>query len=219
MALDYENDPQNIIDRLEMAHNPQQSIIRGKFFEKEYNFFKENISNKRVLVAGSGLGHDSFELAKYNKEVIGIEILKDLVNVANSKLREISFKNVSFNVGDITKLDYSDKEFDVAVLNMGTIGNFENKEIVLKELLRVAKIVYFDFYPPSPENLEERKKLYSEELWKNVRISGNSVISDDGLESVSLTKEEVSKMIKNIGARVKYFPINDFALMAEVKRE
>jgi len=78
MSLKYE-DSKIIKKRLEVAHNPRIAKIRGEFFQREYSFFKRYIKNQRVLIAGAGLGHDSFELAKYNKEVIGIELLKDLV--------------------------------------------------------------------------------------------------------------------------------------------
>ena len=79
MALDYKLSTENIKERLLAAHNPKQAIIRGQFFEAEYDLFQKNIRNQKVLVAGSGLGHDSFELARYNREVIGVELLKPLV--------------------------------------------------------------------------------------------------------------------------------------------
>lgn len=219
MSLNYNLDPMNIVKRLEIAHNPKQSIIRGKFFEKEHAFFNKYIKGKKVLVAGSGLGHDSFILARNNEEVIGIEILEPLVKIANFNLKKNKIDNLCFMVGDISNLDYSDEEFDVAILNMGTIGNFENKGKILRELLRVARKVYFDFYPPSRNNLEIRRKMYSEELWKNVRISKNRIISDDGLESTSLSKEEVNKIIRDIGAKVKYHLLNEFSLMAEIEKD
>jgi len=59
MALDYKLSTENIKQRLLVAHDPNQAVIRGKFFEAEYTFFREHIRNQRVLVAGSGLGHDS----------------------------------------------------------------------------------------------------------------------------------------------------------------
>ena len=41
---------------------------------------------------------------------------------------------------------------------MGTIGDFEDKKTILRELLRVAKKVYFDFYPPTKKRVRKEEK-------------------------------------------------------------
>lgn len=216
MSLDYKLSIENIKDRLAVAHDSGQAIIRGKFFESEYGFFKKEINGKKVLVAGSGLGDDSFELVKYNEQVVGVELLEQLVEYSKQKSKELGLNNVIFQCGDIKELPFRDEEFDAVVLNMGTIGNFDNKEVVLKELLRVASKVYFDFYPPTKEGLETRRKMYTEELWKNVRIQGNKIISDDGLESGSISKNEIDTIVKSLGAKVRYHDFHEFSIMAEV---
>ena len=123
-----------------------------------------------------------------------------------------------FLKGDITQLDYDNKEFDSAILNMGTIGNFDNKINVISELLRVARTVYFDFYPPTPEGLEQRRRMYSEEGWTNVRIEGKKVVSNDGLDSKSLSKKKINEIVKSIKAKVKYYEYHNFATMARIKK-
>lgn len=218
MSLKYDLDVENIRQRLEVAHNPIQAVIRGKFFEAEYGFFQKYVNNKNVLVAGSGLGHDAFEIAPYNKRVVGVELLSPLVKISQEECEKRNIENVHFEIGDFTNLTYQNDSFDVAILNMGTISNFEDKEMVVKELLRVAPTVYFDFYPPSSNTLATRKQLYTEELWKNVRVDGTTIISDDGLESVSLPQKDVDNIVSNLEAKVKYYPITEYSLMAEVKR-
>ncbi|MBS3172344.1 class I SAM-dependent methyltransferase [Candidatus Woesearchaeota archaeon] len=218
MALNYKLSIETIKQRLEVAHNPNQAVIRGQFFDLEYAFFQQNIRNQNVLVAGSGLGHDSFELARYNKKVVGVELIKPFVDHSNKQARILGLNNVVFQYGDITHLSFRNEEFDSAVLNMGTIGNFDDKQIILRELLRVANKVYFDFYPPTNLGLEKRRKMYSEEKWKNVRIEGDKVVSDDGLDSISLSQKELDTIIQSLGAKVKYYKFHEFSIMAEVTK-
>ena len=192
--------------------------IRKNFFLAEYSFLKKHIKNKKVLVAGSGLGHDSIEIAKNNKEVVGIELIKEYVGIAKKKVEEQRIKNVIFKQGDFRHLPYKDNIFDVAVLNMGTISDFKDKASVLKELLRVAKKVYFDFYPNTKKGLEKRKKMYGEEGWKKVRIYREIIVSDDGLYSESVPKEKIRKIAKTIRAEVTFNDFCDFATIAKLSR-
>lgn len=209
-SLDY------IRQRLEVSHDPRQSIIRGKFFQSEYQFFRKHIRNQNVLVAGSGLGHDSIELAKYNKSVVGVELIKVFFEESQKRIKNLRLKNIEFQHSDFTKLPYPNKYFDSAVLNMGTIGNFDDKHMVLAELLRVAANVYFDFYPPNKKGLEERKKMYKEEGWLNVRIKGVGLVSDDGLDSISLSPRDIEKVVRSLGAKVEFYKLNSFSVMAEI---
>lgn len=219
MELEYKKLVKTIIERLTTAHDSTKAKIRGMFFQKENQFFKEHIKNQRVLVAGSGLGHDSFELARYNKKIVGIELLKELINIAQEKLKKLGLRNIEFKQGDFTKLQYPDNHFDSATLNMGTIGDIKNKIKAVEELLRVAGVLYLDFYPPTRKGLETRKKMYEEEEWQNVRIEGNAVVSDDGLYSDSISKKEMTETIESIGAKVEYYSLCDFAVMAEITKK
>ncbi|MBW2991345.1 class I SAM-dependent methyltransferase [Candidatus Woesearchaeota archaeon] len=127
MGVDYKNLPDYLLQRLCDAHNPKKARIRAKFFEKEFEFFSKHIRDQNVLVAGSGFGHDSFELAKYNKLVLGVELHPTLVEYSKKNAQRLGFSNINFEQGDITNLRFKKNTFDSAVLNMGTIGNFDDK--------------------------------------------------------------------------------------------
>jgi len=198
-------------ERLTTANNPKISKIRAEFFVKENNFLEKYLKNKFVLVAGSGLGHDSFRIAEYAKKVIGVDILQKLVDhsIKNNKQ-----KNLSFELGDFKNLKYEDDYFDATVLNMGTIGNFDDKEIVIRELMRVSKKLYIDFYINSDYALKKRKKMYEEELWRNVKVNGKKIVSGDGLESNPVYKEELDGIANNLGVKVDFYEFCDIAIMA-----
>ncbi len=218
MALEYTLSIDEIMQRLETAHS-QKAVIRGEFLNAEYLFFREHIKNQHVLVAGSGLGHDSFELAGYNKSVVGIELIPSLVEYSNKRKQELGLDNLVFQNGDFTNLNmFNDRHFDSAVLNMGTIGNFDYKTQILSEMTRVADTSYFDFYTQTLNGLKKRREMYIEEGWINVRIHGNRIMSDDGMDSTSLSGKEITSILAPLGVRVRYHQFHEFAVMAEVTR-
>lgn len=216
MNLEYKKEEEVIAARLEKAHDPSTAKIRGEFFQAENLFFSQNIRDQRVMVAGSGLGHDAFELAKNNSEVVGVELLENLITASEDKLRKQGINNLRFVRGNIENLPFKDNSFDATVLNMGTIGNFNDKVRVLSELLRVAKKIYFDFYPATPSGLEKRKQMYEEEGWHNVRIENEALISDDGLYSKSIKTKEIEDLAEKLGAKIFFYQLNDYAIMAEM---
>jgi len=60
--------------------------------------------------------------------------------------------------------------------------------------------------------------MYAEEKWENVRVIGTKVISDDGLDSISLSQKEIGSIITSFGAKVKYHKFHEFPIIAEVTR-
>jgi SAM-dependent methyltransferase len=207
------------VARLVTAHDPKIAKVRDSFFQSENAFFRQHIRGQTVLVAGSGLGHDSFELARYNKKVVGIEILGDLVGISRTRIPK-NLVNVNFWEGDFITYDFSHRDFDVAVLNMGTISDFNVKQQIdcINNLANAAKVVYLDFYPPGRDGLRTRVKMYQEEGWVNVRVDSTILVSSDGLYSKSIWIPEMTGLVKKAGCKVKYHDFCDFATMAEIRR-
>ena len=70
-----------------------------------------NLSGMRVLDAGCGTGQTSLELAKRGAEVLGIDISKNLIDVANDRKPSELSQKVQFKSGDMLldrhgKFDY-----------------------------------------------------------------------------------------------------------------
>jgi len=210
MSLEYETVQHLAMERISSANNPHIAKIRAEFLKKEDDFYRQHVRNKFVLVAGSGLGHDSLRISQYNKKVIGIDILPLLIKESTKLTKD----NIVFEVGDIKNLKYPENHFDVAVLNMGTIGNFDNKLEIIRELARVAKQVFIDFYVDSPEVLEKRKQMYTEEKWKNVAIQGKDIISEDGLESKHVSEQELKEFAQKLNLSLKLHQFCDIGKMA-----
>lgn len=215
MSFKYKENEDEVLKYLILVNDPLLSKKRRYFLKSEYDFFRKNIKNKNVLVAGSGLGHDSAELSKYNKEVVGVEFLKSLCNYSKKKFK---IKNLKFINKDVRDLKYRDKYFDSAVFNMGTIGNFNDRDIleIISSLYRLSKVVYIDFYKNNKNALKERTEMYLEEGWIKPKIKKDVIYGNDGYFSKSFSKKEFNKFILRLNLRAKYYNLNRFAIMVKI---
>lgn len=96
--LDYASHVEVIAERLSTAHNPEIAKIRGEFFDKEFEFLRGKLKDQEILVAGCGLGHDSIELAKQNKRVVGIDLFKDFIDIAKVEAKKLGVQNLEFKM-------------------------------------------------------------------------------------------------------------------------
>ncbi len=220
MAVNYHRNPEKIAKMLRNAHNPEVCTIRKDFFQAEFDFLKKHIWWKNILVAWSGLGDDSFELAEYCTYITWIELIQAFVDEANENLKKTNYTNISFLQWDFLNLEYPDKDFDVAILNMWTIGNFDDKEKVIASLLRVAKIVYFWFRVPEEKDIPLRLHMYEEEKSHeevSFQIEGTTIKETvSWLESNCTAEEDIQHISEKIWAKVRFYQIFTSFTMAGV---
>jgi hypothetical protein len=220
MAVNYHKNTQNIAKILRNAHNPEVCTIRKDFFQAEFNFLKQRINGKNILIAWSGLGHDSFELAEYVTYIIWIELIQVFVDEANENLKKTNHTNISFVQWDFLCLDYPDKYFDVTILNMWTIGNFDDKKSVIQSLLSVASKLYFWFREPNEKDVPIRLQMYQEEKeFKNIlfEIKGTTIKENiSWLESNCTSREEIEKIAQSLWSKISFYPIFHSFTMAEL---
>jgi len=220
MAVNYYSNTDKIAQMLRNAHNTQICKIRKDFFDAEFSFFKSKIQGKNILVAWSGLWHDTFVLAQYNKYVTGIELIKNFVSEANENLKKTNYTNISFVQWDFLTYDFPDKYFDVVVLNMWTIGNFDNKSVVIKSLFKIWKKLYFGFWSPEEKDVLLRLQMYNEE--KNFRDANFEIDwttikeKDSWLESNCTKIEEVQNIVDFIWAKVLFYAVFKSYIIAEI---
>jgi ubiquinone/menaquinone biosynthesis C-methylase UbiE len=89
-------------------------------FEKQYITFRKKFiscmsSDDLVLEFGAGTGDIGFNIAPLCKEVIGVDISPEMVEVANRKKDEMGVKNISFQEGDAYDLPFEDSSFDKVI--------------------------------------------------------------------------------------------------------
>jgi len=170
---------------------PQADTLRFlKFLKKEEKY---KIENKNILDLGCGTGRNANYLAEMGNKVIGIEISKTALNIAQARARELG-QDVDYRLGDIGepyKID--DNSIDI-VLDVTSSNSLDEKgrEIYLEEVFRVMKKNGYFFV-----------RALCKDGNKNVK---NLLKNSPG-------KEYDTYMIKEIGLIERVFSRDDFTKM------
>jgi ubiquinone/menaquinone biosynthesis C-methylase UbiE len=98
--------------------------------------FVEPRGDERALDAGTGTGAVAFALAPLVREVVGVDLVPELL--AEARSRAGPFPNVDFVEGDITSLSFEPAFFDLAG-TVSTIHHIQRPELVVAELARVTR--------------------------------------------------------------------------------
>lgn len=167
-----------------------------------YLFASQFTKNKVVLDAGSGAGYGSHILSKYGqaKKVFGIDTSSEAINYAKNKY---GFKNISFKINDIEKLEIiSDASIQVGV-SFEVIEHIRNQTQFLEQIVRVLKtngifiVSTPNKYTYPPGNEFHIKELYPEEFYKLLKKYFKNVkFYHQGFELAQIIREERKEEIK-----------------------
>ncbi len=120
----------------------------------------------KILDIGSGLGGAAFYLAdKFDATVIGIDLSPVMVEIASERAKEKGYERVTFQLGDIRKLEFEPESFDLIWSRDSLLHIPEKKELFprLHGWLKKGGQVMFSDYaqskpPHSPEFTEYVQK-------------------------------------------------------------
>jgi SAM-dependent methyltransferase len=98
--------------------------------------FLEPTGDERVLDSGTGTGALAFALAPLVREVVGVDLVPELLELAREDAD--GFPNVSFVEGDAAHLPFASASFDVAA-SLRTLHHVARPELVVAELVRVTR--------------------------------------------------------------------------------
>jgi len=118
--------------------DPQADTLRFlKFLKKEQKF---RVEEKVILDLGCGTGRNSNYLADLGNKVIGIEISRTALNLANTRARDMNL-DVDYRLGDIgEKYEIEDNSVDVVLdVTSSNSLNEKGREVYLGEVSRVMK--------------------------------------------------------------------------------
>lgn len=181
---------------LEGSIMPEAVFMRDNYYlaVARYQLAARYAQNKIVLEAGSGAGYGAEILAKVAKKVLAIDTSKDSIRESQKKYEK---KNLKFEIGDIRKLKFANKTFDLIVA-FEIIEHLKEYKQAIKEFRRVLKSggllilstpnkkVYSPgtkkpFYPFHYKEftIEELKKLLAD--FKIKQISGQFIRGRNGL--------------------------------------
>jgi len=99
---------------------------------------KVSDKNAKILDVACGTGNQSVAFAKKRFSVIGIDLSKDMLRLAKTKVK--SEYNLNFIYRDAIKIPYKKSTFDVSTISFGLHDMPEEIAIkILKEMKRVTK--------------------------------------------------------------------------------
>lgn len=113
------------------------------------------------------------------KQVTGIDISANMVEVGRKKIREMGLeKYIDLQNGDSEQMNFADGTFDVVTVAFG-VRNFEHLELGLKEIYRVlkpgGKAIILEFSMPEHFPMKQLYKFYFRHVLPVIGgwISGN----------------------------------------------
>jgi SAM-dependent methyltransferase len=92
--------------------------------------------DERALDSGTGSGALAFALAPHVREVVGVDLVPELLEQARKRAERVP--NVTFVEGDATKLPFGYGEFDLAG-TLRTLHHMARPELAMAELVRVTR--------------------------------------------------------------------------------
>jgi arsenite methyltransferase len=102
------------------------------------NFKKGDV----VIDLGSGAGNDCFvarALVGEEGKVIGIDMTKEMIELARKNADKLGYKNVQFRFGDIENMPVTSKKADVVISNC-VLNLVPDKDMAVSEICRVLKV-------------------------------------------------------------------------------
>jgi ubiquinone/menaquinone biosynthesis C-methylase UbiE len=117
-------------DRLAALQDERAAALEEKIVR-----FASPSGHERALDSGCGAGALAFALSPHVREVVGVDIVPELLEQARQRAGR--FPNVTFVEGDATKLPFELGSFDL-VGTLRTLHHVARPELVVSELARVV---------------------------------------------------------------------------------
>ncbi len=95
-----------------------------------------------VIDLGSGAGNDCFvarALVGEEGKVIGIDMTKEMIELARANAEKLGYSNVQFRFGDIENMPVTSKKADVVISNC-VLNLVPDKDMAVSEICRILKV-------------------------------------------------------------------------------
>jgi len=159
--------------------------------------YKDNLN---ILDLSCGTGHTTLLLAQKfkNSAITAIDISASMIEVANKKVKENKFDNITFKKADVTKLDFEKNTFDIITCGFGLFF-YPSMENCFKNFMEILKTDgTFIFSSFSKEAFTPYGTIFEKTLEKDFNLEypkgGNNFLE---------TKEEIEELIFSIDS-LKY---------------
>jgi len=116
-----------------------------------------------VLEVACGAAHVAESIAHAVRQVVGIDLTRELLDLGAARLREAGVRNVVLQEGNGEALPFVDDQFDVVCCRT-SLHHFADPTAAVQEMVRVAKpggrVVVLDLVPPSSDVRERYDELH-----------------------------------------------------------
>ncbi|MHB8928980.1 MAG: arsenite methyltransferase [Melioribacteraceae bacterium] len=153
-----------------------------------------------VVDLGSGAGNDVFvahALVGNEGKVIGIDMTKEMIDMANRNKKKLGFENVEFYLGEIEAIPLDNSFVDVVVSNC-VLNLVPSKQKAFGEIFRILKpgghfcVSDIVIKGELPANLKKSAEMYAGCVAGAVQYDEYlKIISDSGFENVEVKKTKV----------------------------
>lgn len=169
------------------------------------------VKNKKILDAGSGTGISSKILAEKGAKVTGIEISKNMLDIAKKYCKGFGIK---FDKGSIDELPYEDCSFDIILASL-VIHYFEDPTNVFKEFHRVLKnggvLVFSTNHPVNScidrfTKYKNKSSIIISDYFKKRKFYWNSKrMGNIKIPSIHFTFDDIFRFILKNGFQIEDF--------------
>lgn len=164
---------------------------------------KYHLEGKVIADIGSGTGDSSFDYAKVAKKVIGVEIEKSMLKIAEKLAEERSINNVRFVLGDARKIPLGDDTVDAVVGATLAINPPEGFRDFVKESERITKkggLIILLNIAPGWHGGELHKIIGDDDTWDQ-KI--DKILADNGFKHEDLFQNQeygsIDKIVRTYG--------------------
>ena len=164
-------------------------------FDEMWEKLSKYLSVDKALEQGFSNGKYTAILAKYAKQVIGIDLDENFLKMAQENLKD--YNNIELYLMDAKNMNFADKSFDVLLntsfhefdLSHGTFSiDLDLKREILKEMIRVSDTIIF-VEPTEYAVTNELFKVFDPSEQHDIRIKEsnkliNEVLTENGYKLV-----------------------------------
>lgn len=162
--------------------------------------FADAKKGSKILDVCTGTGAQAFAFARKGYDVVGIDLSKEMLEIAKKKNKRYGYSNMGFKAADATKLPFEDNRFDVSCVSFALHDMIPSiREKVVNEMARVTKpggiVVVVDY--GLPKNRVVRFLAYNFiRLWEKyypefIKSDLEAMLRESGIE----VKEEISVLL------------------------
>lgn len=139
-------------DAISEEHGQSALLKENRALRLEFSALKRamgELSGKRVLDVGCGGGRHALRIARLAQEVVGVDVSKKSIDLANQTARELGIANFRGLVGDYGT-PVEEAAFDVAIM-VNVFHHIDDVDVVLQSVARSLKhdgrLIIFEFNP------------------------------------------------------------------------